>query len=204
MTLLEKKLEDLNSLDQNWLQTVSDEIKSKDTPSTPDLVKNYNQLWDILRESYKKNQAETIKTFKTYVGENNGNWLLEDIENSLKIYFSLENLRQNQTEKPEKVKQLIDYLFENVILYYDPQFINDYQEFHYEKKSQFWSAAKALDGLTDYYIKHHYTEKAIIKDLEMETGLNTDLCTYIENIIKKNYQTLHLNYIIDSLPSKQG
>lgn len=38
----------------------------------------------------------------------------------------------------------------------------------------------------------------------METGLNTDLCTYIKNIIKKNYQTLQLNYIIDSLPSKQG
>lgn len=198
MTLLEKKLEDLNSLDQNWLQTVAEEKKNENKPSTPDLVKNYNQLWDILRESYKRNASETIKIFKAYVGENNGDWMLDEIEDSLKIYYSLEHLRQNQTEK---VKEVIDYFFENAILYYDPQFVNNYQQFQYEEKSEFWNTAKALDGLIDYYIKHHYTTKAIIKDLEIETGMSIDSCIYIGRIIEKNYQTLQLNCIIDSLTS---
>ena len=143
--------------------------------------------------------GETIKIFKSYVGENNGDWLLDEIEDSLKIYFLFENLQKAETTT---VKHIIDYIFENVVLYYDPHFIKNYQKFHYEKKSEFWNTAKALDGLTGYYIEHHYTMQAMVKDLEMETGLNMDLCVYMGELIQKNYHLLQLNHIIDALHVK--
>ena len=44
----------------------------------------------------------------------------------------------------------------------------------------------------------------MLKDLEEETGLNAELCSYIVNIIMEDYQKLQLNFIIDSLQELQN
>ena len=53
-------------------------------------------------------------------------------------------------------------------------------------------------------MNRHFSSKIMLKDLEEETGLNAELCSYIVNIIMEDYQKLQLNFIIDSLQELQN
>ena len=182
MTQLENNLKILNELDSHWLETVSNEMKKENGTTTPELVKAYNRLWRTLRAAFKEDKELALEIFQNNT-EGDGTWLLKDIENSLKIYFSFSCLRKIQEKQSEQVKTVLDYVFENAILYYDPQFMNEYEKYNCKSKIDFLNVAK---------------------DLEEETGLNAELCSYIVNIIMEDYQKLQLNFIIDSLQELQN
>ena len=127
MTQLENNLKILNELDSHWLETVSNEMKKENGTTTPELVKAYNRLWRTLRAAFKEDKELALEIFQNNT-EGDGTWLLKDIENSLKIYFSFSCLRKIQEKQSEQVKTVLDYVFENAILYYDPQFMNEYEK----------------------------------------------------------------------------
>ena len=170
MTQLENNLKILNELDSHWLETVSNEMKKENGTTTPELVKAYNRLWRTLRAAFKEDKELALEIFQNNT-EGDGTWLLKDIENSLKIYFSFSCLRKIQEKKSK-----IDFL----------------------------NVAKALNALVSFYLNRHFSSKIMLKDLEEETGLNAELCSYIVNIIMEDYQKLQLNFIIDSLQELQN
>lgn len=203
MTQLENNLKILNELDSHWLETVSNEMKKENGTTTPELVKAYNRLWRTLRAAFKEDKELALEIFQNNT-EGDGTWLLKDIENSLKIYFSFSCLRKIQEKQSEQVKTVLDYVFENAILYYDPQFMNEYEKYNCKSKIDFLNVAKALNALVSFYLNRHFSSKNMLKDLEEETGLNAELCSYIVNIIMEDYQKLQLNFIIDSLQELQN
>lgn len=198
MELLKTKLKELYEIDNNWIQTVKEEQNENVSSHNEELVRLYNDFWRAMREALKKDYRSAVAFFEECVGED-GNWLLEDIRKSLIAFFSLSFLREMQKDNPEKGKNVIKYLFENVVLYFDPQFANVYLEFGFESLDMFIDTARTIDGLIGYYISHHYTMEAIKKDLKDETEFSDHVCDYVVGLIKENYQTLQLNVIMDSL-----
>ena len=202
MNNLLNKLEMLNNINHNWINIVREEIENNGKASIPEMPKAYNELWNTLRDSLKENREETIKFFIKTVGDD-GAWILKDVEESLKIYFDFSHLRELGRNSSDMATNTLDYLLENAVFYYDPQFANNYYRFKYESRKQIIDNAKALDALVTYYVGHHYTKNAIKNDMSEETGLLDSVCDYVAEQICKNYQMLQMNFIMNMMSSEQ-
>ena len=86
----------------------------------------------------------------------------------------------------------------NAILYYDPQFMNEYENIIAKSKIDF-ECCKALKCIGEFYLNRHFSSENYVERSGRGTGLNAELCSYIVNIIMEDYQKLQLNFIIDSL-----
>lgn len=195
MRLLKEKIEELNSINKNWIDVVQDELNNKKEPSDQELVKLFNELWPLIREALKKDYNGTVEILQTQI-EGDSGWLIKEMRDSLDVFFALDKLREMQKDK-EKCKAIVQYFLDNVILFFDPQFVNEYATFGFEAAETFLNAARSIDGLIGYYVSRHYTKQAIRRDLEEETGLEEDICEYISDWITQNYHTLQINVFMD-------
>lgn len=124
-------------------------------------------------------RLETKETGFKVCGRFFGNLLL--IRNSFCII---------QERSLSEAEEILRYLFENVIIYYNPKFPRKYRDFGFETVSKFLDMTIGLNGLVDFYIRSRYTIDIIKEDLADETGLKEELCELVAGIIKENYQTL--------------
>lgn len=195
MSLFFKEIEKLNSIDGNWREIVRDETTNDKEPSNQELVRQFNELWKSIRRNMKNNFSDTVNAVKEEIMDD-CDWLIKDVRASLNVYFDVEPLRKMQ-DNSDKSLEIVKYLFDNVIIFYDPQFIKEFIKFGFDTPKDFCNIAQALDGLIGFYIRRHYNIQAIKVDLEEETGFAEYLCEYICNVIKENYNTLQLNLLLD-------
>ena len=107
-----QKLDTLKEMDSNWVNIIKEEIETQDE----EFQKNYFETWNALREGLKKNQVNTEEILQKYGKD--VEWLIKDVEESLQIYFSFKFLRVLQKENSKKVKEILNYLLENAIIYF--------------------------------------------------------------------------------------
>lgn len=198
MNLLIEKFEQLKEIDDNWAQTVREEQKNDTPPENKELVRAFNELFSAARETYKKDAKQTESVFKTYMADDSS-WLLEDVISSLEIFFEVSELRKMQSSDEKKAKKVIDYLFDNAIVYFDRQFANAYDELGFETQDSLYNTARVLDGLIGYYIRQHLSPKAMKRDLRMETEFGEEVCGYLVHKISENYHTLQMNTLMDMI-----
>lgn len=198
MNLLIEKFERIKEIDHDWAQTVYEERKQNTTPENKELVNAFNELFSTAREAYKKDAKKTESIFKTYMTDD-GAWLLEDVISSLEIFFTLSELREMQASDEEKAKKVIEYFFDNAIVYFDRQFANVYDEFGFQTLDSFYNTARVLDGLTEYYVMQHLSSEAIKRDLKSETEFGENTCGYLAHKISENYHTLQMNILMDMI-----
>ncbi|MBD8926706.1 MAG: hypothetical protein EGR89_12130 [[Eubacterium] rectale] len=200
MEKLKKQFELINSIDNQWVNIVKQYIKDSDvTKENRKILDEFNILFKILIECYKKNKNEVEKICSDFLKKSDTEWLCAQIINSLKPYFAFEFVREWQkNEEKKNCFEFVDYVFQNVILRFDPECAINYCN---EKKittDTFIEASKMLDGMVSYYIKQHYSHEAIVKDFNRETDLDMAICEYISSKIDDKYINLQLNVLIDS------
>lgn len=202
MDLLIKKFEEIKKIDSEWSKSVKDAQTQNQPPQNQDLVKVFNELFSEAQKAYKTDMQETEKVFEEYASDD-CQWLLEDVKKSLEFYFTFSELRKIQNENSNRAKKVIDYLFENAIVYFDRQFSNTYAEFGFETRESFFDTARSLDALTEYYVTLHFAASAIKRDLKEETEFSDDICDYLTEKIQSHYQILQLNIVMDMLQMNQ-
>lgn len=198
MDLLMEKFEQITEIDSDWGQTIRREQGKNTTPDNKDLITAFNELFSAAREAYKQDGEKTENILRKYLSENDL-WFLEDVKSSLKIFFTVSELRELQNTDEEKAKRVIQYLFDNVVVYFDRQFANSYDEFGFQTLKSFYNTARILDGLTEYYVLRHMSAGAIIRDLESETGFREGVCEYFADKVRDNYQILQMNILMDMM-----
>ena len=203
MEILIEKLKKLYELDPCWPGTVKEEMESKEQPSDKRLVEAYNEIWVLIRKGLQKNYKETKKIVEEFTGEA-GEWVLDDVEDTLSMYFSLESIRRLQETEFERAKKITDFLLDNAIFYYDPQFLNDYKNLGFKSWDEGVEVTSALAGLLEYYVGRRFTKGAMKRDLLEESGFSDDLCEHIVQRVWENYQELQIGIIVDFLKSKEN
>ena len=198
MNLLIEKFEQLKEINDNWAQTVREEQKKDTLPENKELVSAFNELFSAAREAYKKDAKQAKSVFKTYMADDSS-WLLEDVISSLEIFFEVSELRKIQSSDEKKAKKVVDYLFDNAIVYFDRQFANAYDELGFATLDSFYNTARVLDGLIGYYIMQHLSAEAMKRDLKTETEFGEDMCEYLVHKINENYRTLQMNVLMDMI-----
>lgn len=201
MEYLIENIKKMNEIEPNWLVIVKEELDNDAVPQNRELAKKYNELWKNLRIALKRDRIRAEEVFWNQIGDK-GNWILKSVEDSLETYFSFEQLRIIQERSLSEAEEILRYLFENVIIYYNPKFPRKYRDFGFETVSKFLDMTIGLNGLVDFYIRSRYTIDIIKEDLADETGLKEELCELVAGIIKENYQTLQMGLIMSYLRKK--
>lgn len=201
MEYLIENIKKMNEIEPNWLVIVKEELDNDAVPQNRELAKKYNELWKNLRIALKRDRIRAEEVFGNQIGDK-GNWILKSVEDSLETYFSFEQLRIIQERSLSEAEEILRYLFENVIIYYNPKFPRKYRDFGFETVSRFLDMTIGLNGLVDFYIRSRYTIDIIKEDLADETGLKEELCELVAGIIKENYQTLQMGLIMSYLRKK--
>ena len=201
MEYLIENIKKMNEIEPNWLVIVKEELDNDAVPQNRELAKKYNELWENLRIALKRDRIRAEEVFGNQIGDK-GNWILKSVEDSLETYFSFEQLRIIQERSLSEAEEILRYLFENVIIYYNPKFPRKYRDFGFETVSKFLDMTIGLNGLVDFYIRSRYTIDIIKEDLADETGLKEELCELVAGIIKENYQTLQMGLIMSYLRKK--
>lgn len=201
MEYLIENIKKMNEIEPNWLVIVKEELDNDAVPQNRELAKKYNELWKNLRIALKRDRIRAEEVFGNQIGDK-GNWILKSVEDSLETYFSFEQLRIIQERSLSEAEEILRYLFENVIIYYNPKFPRKYRDFGFETVSKFLDMTIGLNGLVDFYIRSRYTIDIIKEDLADETGLKEELCELVAGIIKENYQTLQMGLIMSYLRKK--
>ena len=201
MEYLIENIKKMNEIEPNWLVIVKEELDNDAVPQNRELAKKYNELWKNLRIALKRDRIRAEEVFGNQIGDK-VNWILKSVEDSLETYFSFEQLRIIQERSLSEAEEILRYLFENVIIYYNPKFPRKYRDFGFETVSKFLDMTIGLNGLVDFYIRSRYTIDIIKEDLADETGLKEELCELVAGIIKENYQTLQMGLIMSYLRKK--
>ena len=201
MEYLIENIKKMNEIEPNWLVIVKEELDNDAVPQNREIAKKYNELWKNLRIALKRDRIRAEEVFGNQIGDK-GNWILKSVEDSLETYFSFEQLRIIQERSLSEAEEILRYLFENVIIYYNPKFPRKYRDFGFETVSKFLDMTIGLNGLVDFYIRSRYTIDIIKEDLADETGLKEELCELVAGIIKENYQTLQMGLIMSYLRKK--
>ena len=201
MEYLIENIKKMNEIEPNWLVIVKEELDNDAVPQNRELAKKYNELWKNLRIALKRDRIRAEEVFGNQIGDK-GNWILKSVEDSLETYFSFEQLRIIQERSLSEAEEILRYLFENVIIYYNPKFPRKYRDFGFETVSKFLDMTIGLNGLVDFYIRSRYTIDIIKEDLADETGLKEELCELVAGIIKENYRTLQMGLIMSYLRKK--
>ena len=201
MEYLIENIKKMNEIEPTWLVIVKEELDNDAVPQNRELAKKYNELWKNLRIALKRDRIRAEEVFGNQIGDK-GNWILKSVEDSLETYFSFEQLRIIQERSLSEAEEILRYLFENVIIYYNPKFPRKYRDFGFETVSKFLDMTIGLNGLVDFYIRSRYTIDIIKEDLADETGLKEELCELVAGIIKENYQTLQMGLIMSYLRKK--
>ena len=164
MEYLIENIKKMNEIEPNWLVIVKEELDNDAVPQNRELAKKYNELWKNLRIALKRDRIRAEEVFGNQIGDK-GNWILKSVEDSLETYFSFEQLRIIQERSLSEAEEILRYLFENVIIYYNPKFPRKYRDFGFETVSKFLDMTIGLNGLVDFYIRSRYTIDIIKEDL---------------------------------------
>ena len=195
MEELRSLIQNLCDVDKEWNNTIQNCIKKDIEPQNKDILKAFDAFMNCACEKYKTNPEELEDELNGCLDEN-AEWIVKLIKNTLYAYIRLQEYRQLINEDEEKGKQLLKYVFDNAIVRYDPEFYLQYKKWRLSSPKQLLKIASIFRGLTRYYIERRWAIQAIKKDLLDETGISDTVCDCYVELYEQNYMTLQLNYII--------
>lgn len=187
-------LNQLNSLNPEWCK-LAIQYMENDRTIDDKIINLFNILLNLLFDELKNNQQDSEKIVNKTLGEEN-KILLKYIEPSLRGYWAFNCMRGLNYAK---AKLVIAYLFDNVIIFFDPKFAESYSKYEINSREEFIDVAITLDGLTKFYVIRQYSKNAIIHDLLNSTGLKKELCDDIALLIHNNFERLQSAIIIEKL-----
>lgn len=130
--------------------------------------------------------------------------LQSHVNKSLVYYNILQPIRTTSYQNPEIVKKLIDDVFHNYILRYDPSINERYEIYSSEGENAINEIMRAIDRLTAFYAERLLIETEVEKDFEDETGFSKEICEFYAQLYEKHFQELKMNIILHGIGAIQG
>ncbi len=57
----------------------------------------------------------------------------------------------------------------------------------------------AIDGLTEYYVEHLFTQNMVENDFKEETDINPEICKCYAELYELHFQEMRLNIIMSGI-----
>lgn len=188
-----QKLQTSGTQWQEWVLDENDEGDGK----TAEYIR---RLQRILRQELKEGDEEEIRTYlqQEQLRQEIIDALIKRAKEMLVFYRGFSLLRDLENKNKETLKGLISTVYQKYIIRYEPGYLNRMAADKYDRE-QLAYIADNINYLTEYYVSRSFNMPGMTRDLQDETGLSLDSCTYWAEIIEQNYQVLKMNYILEEL-----
>ncbi|MCM1234667.1 MAG: hypothetical protein NC489_31580 [Ruminococcus flavefaciens] len=177
----------------SYLKEEEDELSDESKGCIIDFLMTYkeeivdNRAADLREVEKKINNDLLYKNIKDY---------LDDL---LEPYYAFAPLRVFYVKAPNEVFGLIEELFEQTILRYNIDILQEYEQYGFENMQAFGNFLNALDGICSYVVKRNMYSRAIEDFIYNQTRLPMALCQKITELIDVNFDSMKLSYIIEKL-----
>lgn len=123
------------------------------------------------------------------------------VDRVLIYYKAFQPIREKSYSDPENTRKLLEDIFNNFILRIDPEIIDQYKDFAGtgEGENGIERVIYAIDGLTEYYVEHLFTQNMVENDFREETDLNSEICKYYAELYESHFQEIRLNMIMNGI-----
>lgn len=186
----------LDKLNPEWQKEIRQSINNEQAIDS-EIVQLFNSLCKCILDEIKT-QKETQGIYDV-LGDD-GKWIIKYIEPSIKAFNAFNCVRELNNQEAEK---LMDYLYDNVIIFYDPNFSSAYKQLGMNSQEEFVELAKNLDALTRYYVTRQFSQKAIVEDISDDLKLEENICTYMSQKIHDNFSIIQNALILEKLTTME-
>lgn len=121
------------------------------------------------------------------------------IEGILKPYFAAAPLRVSEVKDGEWTKKIIEEIFLNTILRFNPDMIDRYAEYGFNSEDAFTEYISTLDVLCSFVVERNFCYETIEEVVYSHLRLSKANCKIIATLIDSNFDKLKINYIIEKL-----
>lgn len=115
----------------------------------------------------------------------------------LKLFKDFAILRTLEKEKKAKAEVLVDTIWKQFVIRYNPNF--EIVDMDGVSEDEISGLMDALDFLSEYCVSRTLTYDAIVDEVKDQTDLSQEMCDYIARKIDRDYSELRLNYIVKRL-----
>jgi hypothetical protein len=190
-----KSLNELRAKDQNW-----DEHKELADIDLGEQDTSVNYLFREVREFLKKQPENDLEILRQYVG-NDALYesLAETVKKSLWHFRAWEVVRNLEKNEGSRIQILFQNIMEKYVLRVDFEFQDTYGLYDIKDVDIFHRLLQSYDVLVAFYIRQHFSKRAIIDDIMEETDIIKEDAEIFAEILERYYRELQINFIMDEL-----
>lgn len=202
---MKSSIECLNELKkaegEEWKKKLSSYLKDED-----DNVEK-EELYVAFIDAYRENVIDNMQTELKKVTKEIDNDLLmaelkEYIDGTLSGYYAAEPLRVMDRKDYDTATRLVDAIFEQCILRFDPEFVNSYEEYGFHILEDFNEIIFLLDSLVAFLVRRNLNSRAMADAIYVNIRISKKLCQYIAERIDRSFDRIQMKLIVDKLYEK--
>lgn len=196
-TLIEILGEDWKTKLDSYLKNEEVELERKSRACIEDFFESCmeevkdNKTADLQKVEKKINNDLLYKNLKNY------------LDGLLWAFYAFAPLRALGVKDSKKACEIINHIFTQTTLRYNPNILQDYEKYGFDNGSSFADLLNAQDGLCSFMVDKNMHRDAMKDFVYTQTRLPKDLCKQIADIVDSNFNELRMNYIIEKLNSLQ-
>lgn len=191
----------IDSIGETWKREMAaylrDELEEAESQSEV-----FEEFFDAYKEDIIGNKVSNLKEVEAMI-END---LLIDqlknyIEDMLSMYLTAEPLRVMEVKEYDMLIKVIDDIFDEAIIRFNPEFADAYEEYGFISRDMFIDNISVMETLSSFAVKKNFSLNAIEKLTYRNIRLSKKTCHHIANRINKAFDQIRFKLIIEKLYS---
>lgn len=183
----------------DWLQRLDSYIKEDNTADTED-DPFFSDFISAYREATIDCKSSEIKKVEKLISNDLVfSQLNAYIEKRLSAYHAIEPLRIIDKTDPEKALNMVDLIYEQAIIRYNPDLDEHFSEYDLADKDTFADIINVLISLTTFIVTRNLYSTAIYDAICLNTRLTASMCQHIADKIEQNFDQIRFRLIMEKL-----
>lgn len=193
----------ISALDQynnNW----RDNLDSKDDEILCHMILDLcDSVLNDIRVNYVflNQEAEKYwnsKEIKGLFDKNTKKYISDRIEPELSLSIDLHYLNKTGIN----IGSILESIVNNMVLRYDPEFVNEYEKYGFDNKKDFFRLCQALANVIIAHTARTYTMKAAQREFEKLSGVKEPYSDVYAQLFERNYKDIQIQYLVSYAWSK--
>ena len=194
---IRSRIDEIKSKIPDWEEKVLSYLKRE---KMDELESGYmDSYWSVMDEMYEsiKNEGLKEEDVLDLFSDELKSHTKQLLGNRLKSFYAFAPIRNLNKEKKFQAEQLLDSIWEQYVLRFNPLSRMDNSLGFSDKQVE--EIMMSIDGIAMSCISKLYNYEGIINEIQERTGLNDEWASFLARKVEKDYTELRFNYIVTGI-----
>lgn len=189
-------------LGKDWKSKLDSYLKDEEIELNAESKECIENFFLVCIEEIKDNKTSNLQKVEKMID----NELLyknmkEYLDNLLRSFYAFAPLRALGVKEPDRAGEVMQQVFEQTILRFNPDIVKDYDQYGFDNVGAFAAFLNAQDGICSFLVGKNMYYGMMEDFIYTQTRLPKKLCAQMADLIEHHFEALKLNYIIEKLNS---